>query len=415
VSERRDELEAHLDAFDLGGDIGFGRLDRVRRGATSVVSFAFDRQWLARRPSLILDPSLGLYEGDQYVEGGRLPAVFSDAAPDRWGRTLMQRREASIARREQRRPRTLDDWDFLVGVNDALRMGAIRLRNADVNVFVSDEAISVPPIARLRQLQYYAQRAERGQQLDPRDEDEEIALLIAPGSSLGGTRPKANVQAEDGSLWIAKFPAANDGWDVGAWEALVLRLASLAGISVPETSTMRIGEGFHTFLSRRFDRAVGGRRAYASAMTLTGKHDGEPASYLDIAEAITRFGSRQSIDAELQEMFRRLVFNVMVGNRDDHLRNHGFLGTLDGWRLSPVFDVNPAPGMVEHVMNVDGDTSSPDLDLVRSTARYYRLPQPAADGVIDHVRQGIGDWRRQARESGISRDDIERMSAVIAV
>ncbi len=415
MSERRDELETHLDSVDLGGDAVFGRLDRVRRGASSVVSFAFARDWLTRRPSLVIDPSLGLYEGDQYVEGGRLPAVFSDTAPDRWGRTLMQRREATNARREERRPRTLDDWDFLVGVSDALRMGAIRLRNEAANAYVSDEVVSVPPIARLRQLQYYAQRAERGQRLDPKDEDKEIALLIAPGSSLGGTRPKANVRAEDGSLWIAKFPAANDGWDVAAWEALIIRLASQAGISVPEVSTVRVGDGFHTFLARRFDRVADGRRAYASAMTLTGKQDGEPASYLDIAEAITRFGGRQAIAGELEQMFRRVVFNVLVGNRDDHLRNHGFLGMPDGWRLSPVFDVNPAPGMVEHALKVDAETSSPDLDVVRRTGRYFRLVDASAARIIGEVRSAVAGWRDAARVIGISRDEIDLMTAVFAV
>ena len=414
MSERRDELETHLDDFELGGDTVFGRLDRARRGAISVVSFAFDEEWLRRRQPLVIDPALGLFQGDQYVDGGRLPAVFSDAAPDRWGQTLMQRREATAARREQRRPRTLDDWDFLVGVSDTLRMGAIRLRDANIDAYVSDDKVSVPPIARLRQLQHYAERAERGERLDAREEDEELALLIAPGSSLGGTRPKANVTSEDGSLWIAKFPSRNDTWDVGGWEALVGNLATRAGISVPEYTTLKVGGTYHTFLSKRFDRSDRGRRAYASAMTLTAKHDRDPASYIDVAEAITRFGSRRGIEADLEQLYRRLIFNVVVGNRDDHLRNHGFLGSHDGWRLSPVFDVNPAPGMVAHALSVDGDDANPDLDAVRRTARYYRISEQTADQIIGEINQVVARWRDDARAQGLSRDDIERMSAAFA-
>ena len=415
MSQRRDELETHLDALDLGGDTTFGRLDRVRRGAASVVSFAFSPAWLGRRQRLVLDPSLGLFEGDQYIEGGSIPALFNDAAPDRWGRTLMQRREAASARREGRKPRTLDDWDFLVGVNDAMRMGAVRLRDARSEAFVSDEKVSVPPIARLRQLQSYAQRVERGERLDRGEEDEEIALLVAPGSSLGGTRPKANVRAEDGSLWIAKFPAANDSWDVGGWEALLVDLAAEAGISVPDVAAMKVGGQYQTFLARRFDRTAAARHAYASAMTLTGKHDREPSSYLDVAEAITRFGSPESIESDLEQLFRRLVFNVTVGNRDDHLRNHGFLGFANGWRLSPVFDVNPAPGMVEHVLRIDGDNPEPNIDLARGTARYYRLAERTANLIIEQVRHAVADWQHRAQVRGLTRDDIDRMSAVIAL
>ena len=415
MSERRDEVDAHLDSVDLGGDAVLGTLRRSRRGATSVVSFGFDREWLAHRRPFVIDPSLGLHEGDQYVEGGRLPAIFSDSAPDRWGRTLMQRRESAVARRENRRPRTLDDWDFLVGVNDELRMGAIRLWSHESQSFVADEDVSVPPLARLRQLQFYAQRAERGEQPDIRDEDEELALLIAPGSSLGGTRPKANVRGEDGSLWIAKFPAGNDSWDVGRWEGFLSHVASKVGIVVPESSVVNVAGQYHTFLSRRFDRLDGGRRAYASAMTLTGKHDREQASYLDIADAITRFGSRANIDSDLAQLFRRLVFNVVVGNRDDHLRNHGFVGSSEGWRLSPVFDVNPAPEMVEHALRIDSDLGAPDLDLVRETARYYRLSAAEAKAIVEQVEGGLADWQRRARAFGLSQVDIDRMGPAFSV
>jgi serine/threonine-protein kinase HipA len=190
----------------------------------------------------------------------------------------------------------------------------------------------------LRRLQYYAQRAERGERLTPKEEDEEIALLVAPGSSLGGARPKANFRAADGTLWIAKFPSRNDAWDVGAWEFALSQLAEAAGISVPRADLLELAEGHRTFTAQRFDRTSGGRRLYASAMTLVGVRDNEPASYPEIAEAIAQFGSgdRDAIDHDLEQLFRRAVFNVITANRDDHLRNHGFLGDPRGWRLSPL-------------------------------------------------------------------------------
>src|SRR6266849_4393624 len=283
----REEVVAHLDDANLGNAV-VGRLRRLRRDAKSVHSFAFDPDWLRGEHRLVLDPALISQEGEQY--SGELFRIFADTAPDRWGRTLLVRREAAVARREGRRPRILDDWDFLVGVSDELRMGALRLADPSDGHFVSSETVGIPPLARLRQLQHYAQRAERGERLSPKEEDKEIALLIAPGSSLGGARPKANFQGDDRGLWIAKFPSRNDDWDVGGWEYVLNRLAEAARISVPRSGLPELTKGHRTFAARRFDRISGGRRLYTSAMTLVVKRDLESASYLEIAEAITRYG-----------------------------------------------------------------------------------------------------------------------------
>jgi serine/threonine-protein kinase HipA len=360
---------------------------------------------------LVLDPSLGLYQGEQYISDG-LFGIFTDIAPDRWGRTLLQRREAASARRERRRPRTLDDWDFLLGVSDELRMGALRLADPSNGQFISSDEATVPPTARLHQLQYYAQKAERGEQLTPKEEDEETALLVAPGSSLGGTRPKANFRADDGTLWIAKFPSRNDSWDVGAWEFVLNRMAREAGITVPESGLLELAEGHRTFTAQRFDRTSAGRRLYASAMTLVGKRDNEPASYPEIAEAIAQFGSgdRNAIDEDLKQLFRRAVFNVITANRDDHLRNHGFLGTPRGWRLSPAFDLNPVPTKPEHAIALDEGDHTPDLDIVRQTAGYYRIKPPQAEAIIREVHEAVGAWRRVATRMGIHRDETEMMA-----
>jgi serine/threonine-protein kinase HipA len=416
VNETREEVVVHLDAEDFGPASEIGTLRRARRGATSVVSFTFTADWLRPRHRLALDPSLGVYEGEQYSSDGHF-GIFTDIAPDRWGRTLLQRREAATARREARRPRTLDDWDFLLGVSDELRMGALRLVDPDNGQFISNDRTAVPPMARLRRLQYYAQRAERGERLTPNEEDEEIALLVAPGSSLGGARPKANFRGDDGRLWIAKFPSRNDSWDVGAWEFLLNRLAREARISVPESGLLELGEGHRTFTARRFDRTEGRRRLYASAMTLVGKTDNEPASYPEIAEAVAQYGSgdRDAIDEDLEQLFRRAVFNVIAAHRDDHLRNHGFLGTPRGWRLSPAFDLSPVPTKPEHAIALDEGDHTPDLDVVRRTAGYYRIKPSRAEAIIREVREAAGSWRRVAAGVGIHRDETEMMAAAFAL
>jgi serine/threonine-protein kinase HipA len=301
LSETREEVVAHLHDANLGNAV-VGRLRRLRREAKSVLSFTFEPDWLRGQHRLVLDPSLIAQEGEQYRS--ELIGIFADTAPDRWGRTLLMRREAAKARREGRRPRILDDWDFLVGVSDELRMGALRLADSSDGHFVSSEAVGIPPMARLRQLQHYAQRAERGERLSPKEEDKEIAFLIAPGSSLGGARPKANFRGDDGGLWIAKFPSRDDDWDVGGWEYVLNRLAEAAKISVPGSGLLELTQGHRTFTARRFDRVSDGRRLYTSAMTLVGKRDLESASYLEIAEAITRYGDPTAINADLEELFR---------------------------------------------------------------------------------------------------------------
>jgi serine/threonine-protein kinase HipA len=292
-------------------------------------------------------------------------------------------------------------------------MGGLRLADPADGRFVSTDKVAVPPMTRLRQVQSYARRAERREALSPSEEEAEIALLVAPGSSLGGTRPKANFRADDGTLWIAKFPSNNDRWDVGGWEFALNELARNAGIRVPESRLLKLSAGHRTFAAPRFDRTVDRRRLYASAMTLTGKRDHEPASYVDIAEAITRYGDPHSIDGELEQLYRRVVFNVLVANRDDHLRNHGFLGTGAGWRLSPAFDLNPVPGKAEHALALDAHDAAPDLRAVRQSGEYYRLSLTRVEKVIEEVRAAVTPWRELAKGLGIHRDEIELMAPAI--
>ena len=414
MNDRPDEVSIRLDAHDFGPAAELGRLHRrVARGRHSVIAFSYRPDWLRASGRLLLDPSLNLYEGDQFASDGGLPGIFTDAAPDRWGRTLMERREAAAARRESRPARSMDEWDFLLGVGDEVRMGALRIADPADGRYLSWDRVVVPPLTRLRALQAYAQRADRGEELSPQEEDLEVALLIAPGSSLGGARPKASFKAANGELWLAKFPAANDRHDSGAWEYLLNQLAQRAEIRTPESELLQLAAGHRTFSARRFDRTPEGRRLYASSMTLAGKRDNESASYLDIVAAITRYGDPDFIAGDLEQLFRRLAFNVMVGNRDDHLRNHGFLGTPGGWRLSPAFDLNPVPAKAEQAIAIDGDQHAPDLELVRRSAPYYRLTAARADELLLAVRSAVQGWRALAAELSIARDEVQLMASLI--
>jgi serine/threonine-protein kinase HipA len=289
-------------------------------------------------------------------------------------------------------------------------MGALRLVRPSDGVFLDDQPLTVPPVARLRELEHWASEVEQGLP-DVDSEEQWIAMLVAPGSSLGGARPKANYREEDGSLWIAKFPSREDRHDLGAWEHVVARLAARGGIDVPESGLRRLGSPYRTYCARRFDRDAGSRRLYASAMTLSGRQDNEDgASYLDIVQAIESFGDPAAIGEDLRQLFRRLVFNVLISNHDDHLRNHGFLRTAAGWRLAPAFDVNPSPHTQEHSLAIDGTLRIPSLGLVRETAGFYRLRAAEAAAIVEQVQTAVVGWRAEATAGGLAREEVERMA-----
>lgn len=409
------EVNVHLDSAELGARRIVGTLRRAGSGVRSAIAFAYAPDYLASTGAFVIDPWLRLYSGDQYLRAGALPGIFMDAAPDRWGRTLMERREALLARREGRPARTLDDWDFLLGVSDAVRLGALRLQRPSDGRFLDDGPLHVPPMTRLRELEHAARELEHPSSGSMAELSHWLDLLLAPGSSLGGARPKATVADEDGSFWIAKFPSRDDRHDVGAWEAVLVTLAARAGIVVAEHRLLGLGSEHHTFCARRFDRTADGRRAYASAMTLSSKQDGEPASYLEIALAVADHVEADAIESDLEQLFRRVAFNVLAGNRDDHLRNHGFLRGWGGWRLAPAFDLNPSPRLAEHTLALDGLLRIPDLDLVRESAPFYRLPAVRANELIEESRDAVAGWRGVARSFAITASEIELMAPAFAV
>ena len=405
-----DEVFVELDARELGHPLRVGSL---RRTSSGVVGFDYDVQWFSRPGAFLLDPSHGRYPGLQYPSMGELAGIFSDTAPDRWGRRLLERQEREDARVEVRRHRSLHEWDFLLGVTDTSRMGALRLMAPDGRYLAPDED-GVPPMSRLRELEAAARGLEA-----PADDDArvvaQLALLLAPGSSLGGARPKAGFIDEDGALWIAKFPSRNDRHDVGGTEYILGRLAERAGIVVPEQRLLRLsGEG-HTFASRRFDRTHDSRRLYASAMTLTARHDHDGASWLDLAAAIEDWGAVDHIDEDLAALFRRAAFGILVAHRDDHLRNHGFLRTTAGWRLAPAFDLTPLPDKPEHELTLDGSDARGSIEVLLSTAAFYRLSAQVARSIVDEVNDIVVGWRDVATDVGLDDDAAAVLEAAILV
>jgi serine/threonine-protein kinase HipA len=409
-SSELDHVMVELDAAELSGPVDIGVLRRTSAAGGAIVGFAYSDDWLSRKDSFAIDPLHGLYPGDQWPRDGKIDRIFTDAATDRWGRTLLSRQEAHTARTEKRARRVLDEWDYLLGISDVSRMGALRLR-APSGRYV-DDADDVPPMARLPELVAAAREIESPSR-DSRQQALSLALLLAPGSSLGGARPKASFLDQDGSLWMAKFPSRMDTRDMAACEWVLNELAAAASIDVPEHRLLEVRTGQHSFLARRFDRAGGSRRLYASAMTLLSWRDRDEASYLDIALAIADHGEPSAIEAELTALFRRVVFNVLTAHRDDHLRNHGFLRTGNGWSLAPAFDLNPMPDMPEHALAIDMADHIGDIDLVLSTAEFYRLSSAQAEAVVDEVRGALVRWERTAKSAKLGPDEMETIAEAL--
>ena len=415
----RPSIEVHLDAPELGERIQVGRLFPADVRIDLAPSFEYTPEWLASAQPFLLDPRLDLYRGEQHAAHERGFGIFLDSAPDRWGRMLMERREASRARTSGESMRRLTEIDFLLGVHDFTRTGALRFRHGPDQPFVDNHALPAPPITDLRELAAIAQKLdEPGVERLP-EYEKWLAMLIAPGTSLGGARPKATFTQTDGTLWLAKFPAHGDRYDWGSWEYLTHLLADAAGIAVPRSDRLALGGRYHTFCVQRFDRNVNkapqARRMYSSAMTLLERADGEAgASYLDLVDILETQGG-SGLTEDLAQLFRRAVFNLLVGNRDDHLRNHGFIRLSSGWRLSHAFDMNPNRDKHQHALSWDGVCGEPDLKVLKSTSPFYRLTADAGQAIIDEVTAVVVTWRDRASALGISRLEIRAMEAVFAV
>ena len=375
-------------------------------------SFEYETDWLKKsKYAISLDPDLQMFAGRQYPLGDKdIFGIFADSSPDRWGRVLMTRRERIIADQEDRKPRKLLNSDFLLGVYDETRMGAIRFKTDKDGPFLSDDdKTPTPPWTSLRTLEEAARQFEND---ESGLEQQWVKQLIKPGSSLGGARPKATVRDTEGNLWIAKFPSKHDEFNVGAWEKVVHDLAKMCGLNVPESKLTNFSKCGSTFLVKRFDRDGDRRIHFASAMTMLGKQDGASAadgtSYLDIVSFIKSNGAQPKKD--LVELWKRIVFSMAVSNTDDHLRNHGFILTKNGWCLSPMYDVNPVPEGYELSLCVNEDDPTISIALAIETAPYFDInKQDAAVMAKEIVLTIRSNWEKTAEKYGFSRAAMERM------
>ena len=403
---------ADLEHFEAPAQMGSLRRQKSRSG--DIFSFEYEPAWLRKPEAFSFDPDLALVDGPQYPASGRPNfGIFLDSSPDRWGRVLMQRRENVRARHEGRRARSLTEWDFVLGVHDETRLGALRFRDPNSGRFIDcDDQLAAPPIASLRELQ------AASLQFESHTDDEEhpdyerwLTQLFAPGTSLGGARPKASVRDEEGVLCLAKFPSRQDRSDVGAWELVAHRLGARAGINLPHTRGLRAPDSaYTTFLARRFDRTAEGRRlAFVSAMTLTQRTDGEAgASYLELVDLLQSQGSNTHDDC--LELFRRVVFSILIHNTDDHLRNHGFFIGVGGISLSPAYDINPSNDRNELSLAIDEVDTTCDVSIAMEAHADYGVSKMEADEIIERATAAVASWRSEATLWGISKTDQDLMA-----
>lgn len=413
MAKRRD-IYVYIDWIEFEEPILMGVLSSELLRGKEVFSYSNDPNWLKHSEFRALDPDLGAFIGKQYLPTDKSNfGLFLDSSPDRWGRVLMQRREAIEAKQESRAIVKLTEADYLMGVYDGNRMGALRFKLDPNGDFLdNNKEFAAPPWASIRELEYASLQLENDP--DSVDYAKWLRMLLAPGSSLGGARPKANVVDESGHLWIAKFPSRYDKKDMGAWEAVVSELARGCGVSMSECKAMKFGSTHHTFLTKRFDRTSNGKRIhFASAMTLLGYTDGvsgaEGVSYLEMAEWIVR--NCHKVGDDLEQLWRRVVFNIAVSNCDDHLRNHGFILTSKGWELSPAYDINLDEDGFGLKLNITEEDNSLDFDVAISTAKYYGVSDERAAEIVKEVCSSVSRWQGVATKYGIPRSEQEMMGS----
>lgn len=414
------QIYVYADWVGLSEPTRMGTLLATPSRGKEIFSFEYDHDWLKNTNAQVLDPRLQLFKGAQYAPNDQENfGIFLDSSPDRWGRVLMRRREAQLAREDGREEQKLLESDYLLGVHDQHRMGALRFRLSKEGSFLDDnDKYASPPLTSLRELEQASFALEKNNAEKQKDYPKWIRMLIAPGGSLGGARPKASVIDANKHLWIAKFPSLQDEQDVGVWEMVVYQLARKAGINMAEANVKQFNGKHHTFLSKRFDRSNKGERIhYASAMTLLRHLDGDDCSkgvsYLELAEFITRDGANP--DTDLEQLWRRIVFSICVSNTDDHLRNHGFLLQPHGWVLSPAFDMNPNPHGDGLKLNISATDNSQDLTLAKEVAEYFRIKADCANEIIKQIVSVVKKWRVEADKIGLSLSEQDHMREAFRV
>lgn len=410
------KLLVYADFDWLKEPVFLGELSYESLRGTDSYGFTFDDAWLRKYGNLFLGADLHNYPGQQYTQPGKdLFGCFSDALPDRWGRTLLIRREQIVAMEEERPVRRLSSYDYLTGIDDYSRMGGLRFKETPEGDFINrSNSLRIPPLTDIRDLIQASREIEKSEEKNQLPDMKWLAQLVQPGSSLGGARPKASVINRDNWLYVAKFPSRKDDYDAGLWEHFCHLLAKKAGINAASTQVIAMGDRYHTLLSRRFDRTEAGKRIhFASAMTLTGLSDGDNAGtghgYLDIVDFILQ--NCTHVEANLKELFRRVAFNISVGNSDDHFRNHGFLLTSKGWTLSPAYDMNPTLNEYQHLL-VSRSSNKADLHVLLDACEDYMLNRTTATQIIAEVVAAVKGWKSLATRLGIAQQEMDLFGAV---
>lgn len=401
-----------LKAPRLVGELSYESL----RGSDSY-GFCYSDDWLRDYGNLFLSDDLNNYPGQQYTAPGKdIFGCFSDALPDRWGRTLINRREQILAKEEKRPVRRLSSFDYLIGIEDYSRMGGLRFKDSlDGEYINASEVLRIPPLTDIRELIAASSEIEKSEEENHLPERRWIEQLVQPGSSLGGARPKASVIDENKILHIAKFPSRKDDYDIGLWEHFSHLLAKKAGIHAAETRVIFTNDKYHTLLSRRFDRKEDGKRIhFASAMTLLGLNDGDNANtghgYLDIVDFILQ--NCTNVEDNLQELYRRVAFNICIGNTDDHFRNHGFLLTSKGWTLAPAYDMNPTLNEYQSLL-ISTDSNKADLSILLDGCEDYMLNRKTAENIVSEVVEAVKKWRELVARLDISEREMDIFAGVL--
>ena len=412
--EYKRSVEVYAHWLGLEEPFLMGVLYSERLKGKELFSFEYDKDWLQNGSSQLLDPNLQLYSGLHFLSDEQENfGIFLDSSPDRWGRILMRRREAVMARTENREEQKLFETDYLLGVYDGHRMGGIRFKLKNGSFLNDNKNLASPPWTSLRELEQISLRLEEDDVIKDPEYLKWLNMLIAPGTSLGGARPKASIIANDGTLWIAKFPSRNDQGDIGGWEIVTYELAIAAGINMAESRAQKLSSNYYTFLTKRFDRTDNGERIhFASAMTMLTYKDGQDytdgVSYLDLVEFIQNHGA--NVTHDLEELWRRIVFSICVSNTDDHLRNHGFILTDGGWNLSPAYDINPVETGIGLKLNISDEDNSLNLDLAIDVCEFFRLSNERAIEIMNEVKTSVLNWKKIATKYGISRGEQELKS-----
>lgn len=415
-TNKKRDVYVYADWHGLHGSVYMGVLHAELLRGKEVFSFEYDPNWLQSGQAQLLDPDLQLYAGMQYLndQDKHNFGMFLDSSPDRWGRILMRRREAALARIEKRPEQNLFETDYLLGVYDAHRMGGLRFKLDQDGSFLNDnKEMASPPWTSIRELEQISLRLEDDDVINDPEYMKWLNMLVAPGSSLGGARPKASVLDNENHLWIAKFPSKNDQSDIGGWEIVTYELAIAAGVNMAEAKAKKFTSANHTFMTKRFDRTKDGERIhFASAMTLLGHVDGEDqgegVSYLELVDFITTKGAH--VNEDLEQLWRRIVFSICVSNTDDHLRNHGFILTPGGWILSPAYDINPVETGTGLKLNISENDNALNLDLALEVCPYFRLKEDRANEIMEEVKVAVQTWREVATKHGLSNAEQELKS-----